>query len=59
MLSRHVLDVVEVYLYEDVNHTQKEYARGEAHVNRTGCLLAKPGRVSMYDGLTLLLIYKL
>src|SRR5262249_26462605 len=32
------------YLHEDVNHTQKEYARGEVHENRAECLfsLLKP-----------------
>ena len=32
------------YLHEYVNHTQKEYARGEVHENRAECLfsLLKP-----------------
>src|SRR5438270_608802 len=30
------------YLHEFVNHTQKEYARGEVHENRTECLFSLP-----------------
>jgi len=35
---------VQGYLHEYVNHTQKEYARGEVHENRAECLfsLLKP-----------------
>jgi transposase len=35
---------LEEYLHEFVNHTKKEYARGEVHENRTECLfsLLKP-----------------
>jgi hypothetical protein len=31
---------VKGYLHEYVNHTQKEYARGEVHENRAECLLS-------------------
>ena len=32
--------IAEGYVHEFVNHTRKEYARGEVHENRAECLLS-------------------
>ena len=37
--------VVKGYMHEYVNHTQKEYARGDVHENRAECLSPSSSRI--------------
>ena len=40
------------YVHEFVNHTQKEYARGDVHENRAECLFSLPAVPAVFRGLS-------